>query len=108
MAIFELNIYAISNNPEVHTKLRNKIPAKLDARVWADGYDVIESEAGGIPTTSISVRFNQSADRTVILNQINALAEFKPGCEIGSFIKKHKCYHDEGLGCDPSVTIWEK
>ena len=29
-------------------------------------------------------------------------------CEDGSFVREHKCYHDEGLPCDAPVRIWEK
>lgn len=110
MALYETNILAISSNPEVHTDLRDKIPAKLDARVWADDYRIVSGIYldSGIPYTYVSVRFNASADRTTILNQINALTEFKTDCEIGSYIKKHKCFHDEGGDCNPPVVIWRK
>ena len=109
MAIYELNIFAISNNTDLHTVLQSKIPVKLDARMWADDYTInTGTDDAGVPTTFISIRFNDSADRTVIANQINTLAGFKADCEVGSYVKKHKCFHDEGLACNPAVTLWEK
>lgn len=115
MAVYELNIRAISNNSDVHTSLKSKIPDQLDARIWSNDYvvddDATENDyAGGegISTTSVSVRFNDSADRTTVINEINALANFKTNCLSGSYIKQHKCYHDEGLSCDDPVILWEK
>lgn len=110
MAVYELQVYAISSNADLHTVLRSKIPAKLDARMWADDYTVITGNDfdSGVPTTRVSVRFNAEADRTTIASQIDALAGFKVDCEIGSYIKKHLCYHDEGKPCETAVILWEK
>lgn len=114
MSIYELSIFALSNNATLHTNLQSKIPAKLDTRIWLDttasdeGYSINTGDIGGIPFTNIEVRFNDEADRTAVINQINALVEFKTDCEIGSYVKYHLCNHDNKSSCSQATTYWEK
>jgi len=110
MAIFEVNLYAISNNADLHTTLLNKMEGeRVSGKVWTDDYSVVSGvDEAGVPTTFCSVRFNDAANRTAVLNWINGLAGFKADCEIGSYVKYHKCFHDEKLPCEAPVTLWEK
>ena len=110
MAIYAIDILAISNDEPTLTRIKNKIPARLDAKMWDAEYQVqdIIDIVSGAPAVNIQVRFNLAADRTAALNEINALSDLKPNLLVGSFIGKHKCYHDEGLPCSPLVKLWEK
>jgi hypothetical protein len=108
--LYAVDLYAISNNADMLTALKTKVPTKLDNKTWPTHYEVrdVYDDIQEAPAVRIEVRFINKADRTAALNSINALAEFKPDVLLGSFVGKHLCGHDEGLPCSSIVKLWEK
>lgn len=94
---YSLDCYIRTNNQGIRNAVKHLIPGIDDSRVWDGQYDFDEFEGieDGIMVFACMVRFNVEADRTSIVASVKGLAGIINACEIGSFVREHKCYHDE-------------
>lgn len=94
---YSLDCYIKTNNQGIRNAVKQLIPSIEDDRVWSGQYSYNETvdPFDGISIFSCSIRFNLEADRNGIINSIKGLAGVINSCEVGSFVREHKCYHDE-------------
>lgn len=96
---FSLDIYIICNNPVILDELEGKVHAKTDAKVWGIQYRKYQgTDEDGNKFLSAIVRFHQDVDRAVAWNWFENKVredEILPQILAGSYLRLHKCYHDE-------------
>ena len=105
-----LDIKIVCNDQTIIDAIKAKVPAKLDSKVWSDGYDFDESVDDGNKQLRAMVRFNLDTDRQVAWTWIRDKAEqVKADLLAGSYVRLHTCYHDETpqKGCVETL-IWSK
>ncbi|MEK9207894.1 MAG: hypothetical protein AAB922_05395, partial [Patescibacteria group bacterium] len=107
-----LDFYIVCNNNVILNGIQTKLPAKLDGKVWADGYDfACGFDMSGNKFVSGSIRFNVEVDRQTILNQIKDSITPTIASQIltGSWLSWHSCNHDEAsvIACT-QTKIWSK
>ncbi len=108
---YSLDLHIITNKQDVIDALLTKIPAKLDARVWADEYEAAEGlNTEGNRYVNAKVRFNEDAERTTVWNWMkNKKDEANEFILTGSFIRLHTCYHDSNPpGKCIETNLWRK
>ena len=107
-----LDFLIICNNDAILDGIETKLPAKLDGKVWADGYDLSRGVGmDGNKFVSGCIRFNVEVDRETILNQIkNSITPtIKSQILTGSWLAWHSCNHDEAGVVSCTLTkIWSK
>lgn len=111
--IYSLDIRVVSNNQTILDAIENKVPAKLDNKMWAEEYEVTQGlNNDGNKCIDIMVRFNEDAERQTILNWMKTKAQnVQADILTGSYVAKHRCDHDLGngrTGCGPKTIIWSK
>lgn len=92
---YSLDCYIKTNNQGIRNAVKQLIPSIEDNRIWDGEYDYKEYEEEEVSVFSCMVRFNVKADRNAIINSVRGLAGVIHSCEVGSFVREHKCYHDE-------------
>lgn len=115
--IYALGLHLITDSQTVIDTFKVKIPAKLDSKIWETEYNVGEISEDGHKVLEVMVRFNEQADRTTSLNWLaNKAAELEPQLLTGSYVTKHKCWHDNldeagepipNTPCVP-IVVWSK
>ena len=107
-----LDFHIVCNNDTILDGIETKLPAKLDGKVWADGYDFSRDvNMDGNKFVSGFIRFNVEVDRQTILNQIkdSITPSIKSQILTGSFLAWHTCNHDEaGVVACVQTKIWSK
>lgn len=96
---YSLDCHIKTDNEGLRNAVKQVIPSKDDPRVFGEAYDFSETKdpVDGITIFSCSVRFHLEADRNGITNSVKGLAGIIQACEDGSFIREHKCFHDEEI-----------
>lgn len=111
MSVYSLDIHLITNNTTIINAVSAAVPAKLDARMWADEYTLgTGTNEDGDNFINIMVRFNEDAERTTVWNWMKSKRDQVVGQLLtGSFIRLHTCYHDETpvKGC-VETNLWSK
>ena len=94
---YSLDCHIKTNNNGIRNAVKQLIPSKDDSRVWGGQYDNTENPdpEDGIMVFSCMVRFNMESDRAALTASVKGLAGVINACESGSFVREHKCYHDE-------------
>jgi hypothetical protein len=110
---YSLDVHVICNNQTIIDALKAKVPAKTDAQLWDVEYHKEEgTDIDGNKFLSAEVRFNQEVDRTVAWNWLkNKVQEagILPQILTGSYLRVHKCYHDEVPERACEITdVWSK
>lgn len=96
---YSLGIHIVINNSGKLTAIKNLLPLRGDGRIWPDEYELFEGEDDdGNDYLLAEIRFNNIEERTGILNSIKGIEGMLHQCLPGSFIRQHKCYHDEEDG----------
>ena len=102
----------VAGNQAIIDAIKTKIPAKLDSKMWAEGYSINQgTDPNGNEVLTIEVRFYDEAHRTTALNWIKNKAGQVAGQLLdGSYVGYHSCDHDETVrtGCSPITKVWEK
>ena len=118
--IYALEVFVVSENQAILDAIENKVPAKLDSRIWANEYRVKQgvsptlpsepSETAGKKFVRVRVRFNETADRLTILNWMKTKAQnVQADILSGSYVAYHACDHKtKEDGCNPSTILWSK
>lgn len=110
--LYCLEAKIITNNPDIITVIKNKIPDRLDSKMWVDDYDIGEgTDADGNKMVYIEVRFKLDADRQATLNWIKDKAQNVVGQLLaGSYLSYHLCDHNEVVknGCSKPIILWSK
>lgn len=93
---YSLDCYIKTNSSEIRNAVKQLILSIDDSKVWGVQYDYSEFEdlEDGTTVFSCTVRFNIKTDRDAVAASIKGLNNIN-ACEDGSFVRKHKCYHDE-------------
>ena len=109
---FSLDFYIVCNNDAILDGIMQKVPSKLDGKVWQEGYDFYRGITfEGNKCLSGSIRFNAKIDRQTIFDNIKNSVTPAILSQIltGSFINIHSCNHDESsvMGC-VSTRVWSK
>lgn len=104
---YSLDCYIKTNNQGIRNAVKQLVPSIEDSRVWNGQYDYKETEEEGVAVFSCMVRFNTKADRDGVTNSVRGLAGVIHNLESGSFVREHKCYHDETptKGCEEETII---
>ena len=80
----------------------SEYPSSTDPDVWGEQYNVgdvhLDEETGDYVGNAM-VRFNEEIPRETIYSTISVLQDMLSGFEVGSYIQKHDCNHDEGGPC---------
>jgi len=96
---YSLDCHIKTDNAGLRNAVKQVIPSIEDSRVWDGSYTFDEFEdpfdLEGTMVFSCSVRFHLEADRNGITNSVKGLDGIIQACEDGSFVREHKCYHDE-------------
>jgi hypothetical protein len=106
---YSLDCYIKTNNEGIRNAIKQILPSIDDARVWAAQYEFNEAEDpfDAIMIFSCSIRFHLKSDRDGFTNSVKGLAGIIQTCENGSFVREHKCYHDEipSLACEEETIL---
>ena len=112
--LYSLDIYIVTDNENIITAIKNKIPEKLSAQVWEFDY---MKQAGltddGFKFISGEIKFKNEADRQVAFNWIkNKKDQVIDSLEDDSFLQLHNCPHrkqQEGTATesDKCVITWK-
>ena len=112
---YALEFNIICNDQAVLDWIKANFPAKLDGKVWADGYDINEGVVfmGTDKCITGVIRFNGLADRDNIRDAIKTKvqsSDVKAKLLKGSYINIHACNHDEvgKVTACTSIPIWSK
>lgn len=94
---YSLDCHIKTDNGGLRNAIKQVLPSIDDPRVWDGQYDFSEFDDpfNGVTVFSCSIRFHLKADRNGITNSVKGLDGIIQACENGSFIREHKCYHDE-------------
>lgn len=92
---YSLDCYIKTNNQGIRNAIKQLIPSIEDGRIWDGEYIYKDFEDAGIMVFSCMVRFNVKIDRDEITNSVKGLSGVINSCEISSFVRELKCYHDE-------------
>ena len=93
---YSLDCHIRTNNNGIRNAVKQLIPDIDDSRVWDGAYDFDDNEdAEGIMVFNCMMRFHTEADRNSVTTSVKGLAGVINACEDGSFVREHKCYHDE-------------
>jgi hypothetical protein len=111
--VYSLDVYIICNNQTILDKILAKLPPKTNPQVWPDDYrdptQTVDDSANKVITAMI--RLNQDNYRSVIMNDLGGevtLGQIYDFFIVGSWIRFHKCFHDEGLSCpNPPQSVFE-
>ena len=107
-----LDFHIVCNNDNILNGIEAKLPAKLDGKVWANGYDLSRSVGmDGNKFVSGNIRFNVEVDRQTVLTQIKDSITPTIQSQIlsGSWLAWHSCNHDEtGVIACTQTKIWSK
>lgn len=118
--VHNLEILIISESQTLLDAIEQKVPAKLDGRMWADEYTVVQgvfptlpsepSEIRGKKFVRVRIHFNETADRQAIMNWMKTKVQSVLGKILkGSEITYHECDHKtRGDGCGPTKVLWSK
>lgn len=114
---YALGLHLITDSQIVIDTFKVKIPVKLDAKIWETEYSVADFVWSGHKVLEVMVRFHNQTDRTASINWLkNKAVELEPQLLEGSYVTKHKCWHDNldeldepipNTPCDPTV-VWSK
>lgn len=93
---YSLDCYIRTNNSGLRNAVKQLIPIISDPRIWDGEYDYIEiPDEEGVIVFQCLVRFNVESERNAVTASVKGLAGIINACELGSFVREHKCYHDE-------------
>ena len=93
---YSLGLYIVTNNTGKLIAVRNLLPLKEDGRIWPDEYKLVEGKTDEDNDYLLAeIRFNTIEERAGILNSVKGIEGVLHQCLAGSFIRQHKCYHDE-------------
>ena len=94
---YSLDCHIKTNNAGLRNAVKQVLPSIDDTRVWGGAYDFSEFEDpfDGVIIFSCSIRFHLEADRRGVTNSVKGLTGIIQACEDGSYVREHKCYHDE-------------
>jgi hypothetical protein len=114
---YSLDVQIIHSTASKVQDILDAFPASSDSKVDSDLYemgavgDEYNEETGestGNYQGNAMIRYNNSTDRTATLDIINAIQDILDNCEVGSWIRELKCYHDEDPPSPCEVeTLWE-
>jgi len=93
---YSLDINIIHSTEAKCQEVLDQLPKVSSTDVWADQYDksgVFLNEKG-FYQCSCMIRFNEETGREVFWQAVSNIQDIVQGCEIGSYIRKHLCYHD--------------
>ena len=94
--IYSLDCCIKTNNNGIRNAVKNLIPDIDDPRVWDGQYSYTDTlDVDSVMVFSCEVRFTTESDRNSISAEVKGLAGVINACEDGSFVREHKCYHDE-------------
>jgi hypothetical protein len=104
---YSLDCHIRTNNDGIRNAVKQLIPDASDSRVWDGEYQHSETEDEGVMAFSCAVRFNVEADRAAVVASVKGLAGIINACEVGSFVREHKCYHDEEVpkACEEETIL---
>lgn len=115
-----LEIFIVSEKQTLLDAIENKVPAKLDSRMWADGYTVTQGIMPNLPSEDpvtagkkfirVRIAFNETADRQTIMDWMKTKAQgVKANILKGSYIAYHRCDHKtKEDGCDSPTILWSR
>jgi hypothetical protein len=94
---YSLDCYIKTDNNGIRNAVMQLIPSIDDLRVWDGEYSFgnCSDPDDGINIFSCMIRFNTESDRASVVSSVKGLAGVINACEEGSFVREHKCYHDE-------------
>ena len=94
---YSLDLRIISNDQATRDAILASLPSGDDSRVWAEGFDALteSKDDNGDAVLSGMIRFNESADRDTIENEVKDAQGMFSLCEPGSYLRLHICHHDE-------------
>ena len=94
--IYSLDLYIMTDNSGLRNAVKAVLPASNHATVWETEYEVVEgTNFDGNDFLRAEIRFNTSGDRTAVCNSVKGLVGIVDACEVGSYVREHRCYHDE-------------
>jgi hypothetical protein len=94
---YSLDCYIKTDNDGIRNAVQQLIPSIDDNRVWSGEYTCVDAvdEIDGIKTFLCRVGFNLESDRAGIVTSIKGLTGIINNCEVGSYVREHKCFNDE-------------
>ena len=93
---YSLGLHIVLNNTGKLAAVKNLLPLKEDNNVWPDEYKLVEGkDDDDNDYLLVEIRFNNIEERSGVLNSIKGIEGILHQCLPGSFIRQHKCYHDE-------------
>lgn len=93
---YSLDVYIVTNNAGLMTAVKNVLPAIDHPSVWSGDYEWGEgTKENGDKFFTAMIRFNVKADRDGFTNSVKGITGIINQCLDGSFVREHKCYHDE-------------
>jgi hypothetical protein len=93
---YSFDCYIRTNNDGIRNAVKQLIPDVNDSRVWGGEYVFAEgTDDEGTKVFNCQVRFNIESDRNSITASVKGLTGVINACEYGSFVREHRCFHDE-------------
>ncbi len=95
---YSLDVKIITNNHGLRNAVKNILPSINHPGVWGGQYIWNEDVDGeGNSYFFAEIKFNVKSDRDGFTNSVKGLTGIIKQCLKGSFVREHKCYHDEEI-----------
>lgn len=93
---YSLDCHIITNNNGIRNAVKQLIPSIDDSRIWGEEYEYYEKpNEDGVMIFSCRIRFHIKTERSAITSSVHGLQGILMACENESFVREHKCFHDE-------------
>jgi hypothetical protein len=99
---YSLDCYIKTGNLGIRNAVKQLIPDENDPRIWDAQHikkDIIAEDE--IPVFVCMVRFHAKSDRAGVVASIKGLSGIIHACEISSFVRELKTWHDEDINNPP-------
>jgi hypothetical protein len=94
---YSIQAYIKTSIQGLGNAVKQLIPSPDDSRIWDTGYACVDTVDEGGPVFIINISFHVESDRHGVYDSIKALDGVIQGCDIGSYVRIYKTWHDEAV-----------
>ena len=98
---YSIQAYIKTNNSGIRNAVQQLIPDKDDSRIWDAQYTCIDTVDEDGEFFICNVNFHVQADRDGVVKSMKAFPGIINACEMGSYVKEYKSWHDEAVNGVP-------
>ena len=98
---YSIQTYIKTDNDGIRNAVQQLIPSKDDPRIWDVAYTCIDTINEDGKVLVINTAFYVKSERDGVVASMKGLAGVINACELGSYIKEYKTWHDESVNGVP-------